>query len=259
MDDPPTPPVGKAQGTDPTAGASAATADENLWLARLQSLKELRSLQAQLQSQTTHLLALEAAAEKRAAVQTALAREARLLHAERSKTLATLAAIGADLATLNEGPRGGGAASSTSSAAGGARPRSGGSSSVAPKAEDVEDDPAARRRFRADVVEPLKEQVDALRSKHGLGKLPALEGVVEAANARYLEERRQRWRETGVLGDPGDDGAAAGANGGSSGTLHPSSISTSSKTKANSASPLSAQSKTPTNGTSSAKRRKTKR
>ncbi|KAJ3181216.1 hypothetical protein HDU87_001345 [Geranomyces variabilis] len=257
MDDPPTPPVGQADCPDATAGTSATTADQNPWLARLQSLKELRSLQAQLQSQTTRLLGLEAAAEKRAAVQTALAREARLLHAERSKTLATLAAIGADLATLNDGPHGGaGAVSASSSTAGAARPRSGG---VAAKAEEVEDDPAARRRFRADVVEPLKEQVDALRLKHGLGKLPALEGVVEAANARYLEERRQRWRETGVLGDPGDNGAAAGASGSSSGALHPSSISTSFKTKANSASPLSAQPKVPSNGTGSAKRRKTKR
>ncbi|KAJ3041906.1 hypothetical protein HDV00_008415 [Rhizophlyctis rosea] len=57
--------------------------------------------------------------------------------------------------------------------------------------------------FLADVqnneYDPLKEEVDELRAQHGLPKLPNVRDEIEQEMARYLSERRERWKDSGLL------------------------------------------------------------
>ncbi|KAI9206226.1 uncharacterized protein BJ171DRAFT_43567 [Polychytrium aggregatum] len=53
--------------------------------------------------------------------------------------------------------------------------------------------------LRDDEYAPLKERIDQARQKVGLSRLPNLQEEVEVEMLSYLEERRNRWRESGIL------------------------------------------------------------
>lgn len=54
-------------------------------------------------------------------------------------------------------------------------------------------------RIRDDEYEPLKKSLDLLRNKHGLLALPQIQQELDLAQSKYLQERLQRWTETGVI------------------------------------------------------------
>ncbi|KAI8923878.1 hypothetical protein BC831DRAFT_513830 [Entophlyctis helioformis] len=70
------------------------------------------------------------------------------------------------------------------------------------------------------VYEPLKDAIDAERSAHGLQRLPTLQETIESRMNTYLEERRGRWLQNGLLDEPG--GALSGDHAHAAGTDHPS-------------------------------------
>ncbi|KAI9098090.1 hypothetical protein DFS34DRAFT_98581 [Phlyctochytrium arcticum] len=55
------------------------------------------------------------------------------------------------------------------------------------------------KKLRQEQYEPLKDRIDALRQRHGLGKLPNVQDEIENETSKYLQERRERWRESGLL------------------------------------------------------------
>ncbi|KAJ3331651.1 hypothetical protein HDU76_002609 [Blyttiomyces sp. JEL0837] len=63
---------------------------------------------------------------------------------------------------------------------------------------------------RSEEYEPLRAKVDELRKRHGLPPTKPLQEEIEEERARRLQERRERWRESGILDvDPSPAGSAS--------------------------------------------------
>ncbi|RUP25414.1 hypothetical protein BC936DRAFT_138836 [Jimgerdemannia flammicorona] len=74
-------------------------------------------------------------------------------------------------------------------------------------------------KLRNDEYEPLKTEVDSLRLNKGLKRLPNLQEELDTQMAKYLEDRRERWRDCDSEGSSENRGSPVAAGAGSS-SLH---------------------------------------
>ncbi|KAI8806998.1 hypothetical protein BJ742DRAFT_814081 [Cladochytrium replicatum] len=65
--------------------------------------------------------------------------------------------------------------------------------------QTVRESKESLRSLRNDQFEPLKDLVDSLRHNHDLPRLPSLQEEIEMEMAQYLTQRRERWKDSGLV------------------------------------------------------------
>ncbi|KND03983.1 uncharacterized protein SPPG_01431 [Spizellomyces punctatus DAOM BR117] len=139
---------------------------------RLEELQQIRTETHRLNRNKTQILAATQRVEKHDALMTELNSEQRKLLAEKLALVDKLKTVQKDMDEIRIAQR---------------RLR-----------EMNAHQQAELRKLRED-YQPLKDRVDALRQKHGLAKLPNVQDEIENETARYLQERRERWRDSGLI------------------------------------------------------------
>ncbi|KAJ3016105.1 hypothetical protein HKX48_004196 [Thoreauomyces humboldtii] len=162
-------------------GSSQRDSQQEDWSDRLKELASLRRSQSSLSETHRTLLSQTLSIDHLSTVLSSLTSEQRLLLAERASLIASLEEVNKDL------------------------------SDIAIKTTLVRAETLRRKEeadnLRKGVYEPRKTKLDERRRRLGLTSLPGVESTIERENAKYLQERRERWRDTGVL-DAEDVGGA---------------------------------------------------
>lgn len=139
----------------------------------LLSLAELGHATQRLVAAKARLLRAIQDADREAELAIQLGAEQKRLHSERTELLALVAEVHADTRRVD----------------------------AAVEESRRRKEIATRRAttIRDDEYDSAKNSVDKLRARHGLPPLPSVQREVDAAQAQYLEERRRRWSEAGVV------------------------------------------------------------